>query len=59
MFVDSSGLHQKMNAAFKAPASKEREKYSRVYRDTQEVIQKVPFGRFLNEKLTNLGISQA
>ena len=49
MFGDTSGFHQKMKAAFKATASKESKKYSKVYQDTQAVTQKVPFGRFLNE----------
>lgn len=59
MFANASGFHQQMKAAFRATITIGSQKYNQIYRDVQKVSQKVPFGRFLNERLINLAISQS
>jgi len=59
MFANSSGFHQQMRAGFKAIVEIGGKNHAQIYRDAQKVSQKVPFGRFLNERLINLAISQS
>ncbi len=59
MFADTSGFHQQMRVGFKVSIKIEKRNYTQVYRDVQKVSQKVPFGRFLNQRLINLAISQS
>ncbi len=59
MFANTSGFHQQMKAGFRVAVKAGPQKYNQVYRDIQKVSQKVPFGRFLNERLINLAISQS
>jgi hypothetical protein len=61
MFANTSGFYQQMKAKFKAVVKTESQKYAQTYRDVQKFFQKVPFsvGRFLNERLINLAISQS
>ena len=59
MFANTSGFHQQMKAGFRAAVKIGSQKYTQTYRDVQKVSQKVPFGRFLNERLINLAISQS
>jgi hypothetical protein len=59
MFTNTSGFHQKMRAGFRTAVKAGSQKYAQTYRDVQKVSQKVPFGRFLNERLINLAISQS
>lgn len=59
MFANTSGFHQQMKAGFRVAIKAGSQKHTQTYRDAQKVSQKVPFGRFLNERLINLAISQA
>ncbi len=59
MFANTLGFHQQMKAGFKIAVKAGNQNYAQSYRDIQKVSQKVPFGRFLNERLINLAISQS
>jgi hypothetical protein len=59
MFANTSGFHQQMRAGFRVAVKTGPQKYTQTYGDVQKVSQKVPFGRFLNERLINLAISQS